>query len=96
MKGRITIAAALAQSAPLAHNSCNPDMTQRHDYVHQAVAIAKQIPGTPVKLIWSREEDMTHGRHHPLTQAKMVRAFDANNISPRCTCASPANQSWPS
>jgi len=50
-----------------------------HDYVHQAVAIAKQIPGTPVKLIWSREEDMTHGRYHPVTQAKMVGAFDANN-----------------
>ena len=33
-----------------------------HDWVHQAVAIAKQMPGTPVKLIWSREEDMLHGR----------------------------------
>jgi isoquinoline 1-oxidoreductase subunit beta len=50
-----------------------------HDFVHQAVAIAKQIPGTPVKLIWSREEDMTHGRYHPVTQAKMVGALDANN-----------------
>ncbi len=50
-----------------------------HDYVQQAVAIAKQMPGTPVKLIWSREEDMTHGRYHPVTQAKMVGAFDANN-----------------
>jgi isoquinoline 1-oxidoreductase beta subunit len=50
-----------------------------HDFVHQGVAIAKQIPGTPVKLIWSREEDMTHGRYHPVTQAKMVGAFDANN-----------------
>jgi isoquinoline 1-oxidoreductase subunit beta len=27
-----------------------------HDYVQQAVAIAKQIPGTPIKLIWSRED----------------------------------------
>jgi isoquinoline 1-oxidoreductase beta subunit len=50
-----------------------------HDYVQQAVAIAKQIPGTPIKLIWSREEDMTHGRYHPVTQAKMVGAFDDNN-----------------
>jgi isoquinoline 1-oxidoreductase beta subunit len=50
-----------------------------HDFVIQAVAIAKQMPGTPIKLIWSREEDMTHGRYHPTTQAKMVGAFDANN-----------------
>jgi len=50
-----------------------------HDYVTQAVLIAKQIPGTPVKLLWSREEDMTHGRYHPVTQCKLVGAFDVNN-----------------
>ena len=50
-----------------------------HDYLQQAVAIAKQVPGTPIKLIWSREEDMTHGRYHPVTQAKMVGSLDANN-----------------
>lgn len=47
-----------------------------HDWVRQVVAIAKQIPGTPVKLIWSREEDMLHGRFHPLTQCKMTGALD--------------------
>src|SRR2546427_849548 len=50
-----------------------------HEYVTQAVLIAKQIPGTPVKLLWSREEDMTHGRYHPVTQCKLVGAFDASN-----------------
>jgi isoquinoline 1-oxidoreductase beta subunit len=48
-----------------------------HDYVTQAVLIAKQVPGTPVKLIWSREEDMTHGQYHPITQCRLVGAFDA-------------------
>jgi isoquinoline 1-oxidoreductase beta subunit len=48
------------------------------DFLRQAVAIAKEMPGTPVKLLWSREEDMTHGRYHPVTQAKMVGGFDAN------------------
>ena len=48
------------------------------DFIRQGVAIAKQMPGTPVKLLWSREEDMTHGRYHPVTQAKMVGGFDAN------------------
>lgn len=47
-----------------------------HDWVRQVVAIAKQIPGTPVKLIWSREEDMLHGRFHPVTQCKLTGALD--------------------
>ncbi|MBR0970673.1 MULTISPECIES: xanthine dehydrogenase family protein molybdopterin-binding subunit [Bradyrhizobium] len=49
------------------------------DYVRQAVIIAKQMPGTPIKLLWSREEDMAHGRYHPITQCKMTGAFDADN-----------------
>ncbi|MFK4655276.1 isoquinoline 1-oxidoreductase beta subunit [Bradyrhizobium japonicum] len=49
------------------------------DYVRQAVMIAKQMPGVPIKLLWSREEDMAHGRYHPITQCKMTGAFDANN-----------------
>ena len=48
------------------------------DYVTQAVLIAKQMPGTPVKLLWSREEDMLHGRYHPIMQAKMTAALDAS------------------
>ena len=49
------------------------------DYVRQAVLIAKQMPGTPIKLLWTREEDMTHGRYHPVTQCKMTAGFDADN-----------------
>ncbi|MEK9278933.1 molybdopterin-dependent oxidoreductase [Bradyrhizobium sp. ISRA442] len=49
------------------------------DYVRQAVLIAKQMPGTPVKLLWTREEDMTHGRYHPITQCKLTAGFDAGN-----------------
>jgi isoquinoline 1-oxidoreductase beta subunit len=49
-----------------------------HDYVTQAVLIAKQIPGTPVKLLWSREEDMLHGRYHPVMQAKLTGGLDAS------------------
>ena len=45
------------------------------DYVHQAVLIAKQMPGTPVKLLWSREEDMVQGRYHPVMQCKLVGAL---------------------
>jgi isoquinoline 1-oxidoreductase beta subunit len=49
------------------------------DYVRQAVLIAKQMPGTPIKLLWSREEDMQHGYYHPITHCKLTGAFDANN-----------------
>jgi isoquinoline 1-oxidoreductase beta subunit len=49
-----------------------------HDYVTQAVLIAKQVPGRPVKLLWSREEDMTHGRYHPVMQAKLTGGLDAS------------------
>lgn len=49
------------------------------DYVTQAVLIAKQMPGVPVKLLWTREEDMTHGRYHPIMQAKLVGGFDKDN-----------------
>ena len=49
------------------------------DYVRQAVGIARQMPGTPIKLLWSREEDMQHGKYHPITQCKLTGAFDADN-----------------
>jgi isoquinoline 1-oxidoreductase beta subunit len=48
-----------------------------HDWVRQAVEIAKQMPGVPVKLLWSREEDMLHGRFHPVTQCKLRAGVDA-------------------
>lgn len=47
------------------------------DYVAQAVRIAKEMPGTPVKLLWSREEDMLHGKYHPVMQAKLTAGLDA-------------------
>jgi isoquinoline 1-oxidoreductase beta subunit len=49
-----------------------------HDYVRQAVTIAKEMPGTPVKLLWSREEDMLHGHYHPTTQCKLTGGLDAS------------------
>jgi isoquinoline 1-oxidoreductase subunit beta len=48
------------------------------DYVRQAVEIAKQMPGTPVKLLWTREEDMLHGRYHPIMQARLTGGLDAS------------------
>ena len=46
------------------------------DFVHQAVAIAKQFPDTPIKLVWSREEDMTHDFYRPIGMAKLACGLD--------------------
>ncbi|RVO27130.1 xanthine dehydrogenase family protein molybdopterin-binding subunit [Sinorhizobium meliloti] len=52
------------------------------EYVRQAVRLAKEFSGTPVKLIWSREEDMLHGAYHPVTQCRLRAAIDKQgNVS---------------
>ena len=48
------------------------------DYVTQAVRIAKEMPGTPVKLLWTREEDMRQGRFHPVMMCKLTGGLDAS------------------
>jgi len=49
------------------------------DFARQAVDIAKQFPGTPIKMIWTREEDMTHGQYRPISQCKFSAGLDAEN-----------------
>ncbi len=46
------------------------------DYTRQAVAIARQFPGVPVKLIWSREEDQAHDFYRPISQCKLTAGLD--------------------
>jgi isoquinoline 1-oxidoreductase beta subunit len=46
------------------------------DFVRQAAAIAKQFPGKPVKLIWSREEDMSHDFFRPIGQCRLQAGLD--------------------
>ena len=48
----------------------------RQDYVTQAVGIAKQV-GKPVKLIWSREEDIQHGFYRPISMGRLQAGLDA-------------------
>jgi isoquinoline 1-oxidoreductase subunit beta len=48
------------------------------DFTRQAVTIAKAVPGRPVKLLWSREQDIQHGHYRPATVAKVRGAVDAS------------------
>ena len=80
--------ATLAEASGLPLNQCeiyklDPGMglgrrggTQ--EYVAQAIRIAKQFPGIPIKMIWSREEDMTHDYYHPTAMANMQAGLDSN------------------
>jgi isoquinoline 1-oxidoreductase beta subunit len=46
------------------------------DYVTKAVQLAKQVPGVPIKLIYSREEDMRRGYFRPVSQCKLTAGVD--------------------
>jgi isoquinoline 1-oxidoreductase beta subunit len=64
-----------------------------NDFVAQAVAIAKEVPGTPVQLIWSRPEDLGHDFYRPPSLHVMrgavengrITALSATLISPSIT-----------
>ena len=80
--------AVLAETAELPVGKCDVHKVMlgggfgrrgRSDYVRQATLIAKEMPGVPIKLLWSREEDMLHGAYHPVTQCKLTGAFDQDN-----------------
>jgi isoquinoline 1-oxidoreductase subunit beta len=47
-----------------------------HDYVTQAVRIAKQVDG-PVKVIWTREEDIQHDVYRPYYYDRVAAGMDA-------------------
>lgn len=47
----------------------------KHDFIIEAVQISKKL-GVPIKLIWSREEDMQHGYYRPGTYNKLHASLD--------------------
>ncbi|KQZ42517.1 molybdopterin cofactor-binding domain-containing protein [Duganella sp. Root1480D1] len=46
------------------------------DFAVQAALVAREA-GVPVKLLWSREEDMRHGYHRPAAVLRLRAGFDA-------------------
>jgi len=49
------------------------------DFVHQAVLIAKAA-GQPVKLLWTREEDIRHDFYRPAAMVKFTAGLDASGM----------------
>ena len=77
---------ALVNAAGLAPEACDLHVMRiggsfgrrlSGEYVRMATLIAKTMPGTPVKMMWTREEDMLQGRFHPVTQARFRASLDA-------------------
>lgn len=64
-----------------------------NDFVAQAVAIAKAVPGTPVQLIWTRPQDMQQDFYRPPSLHLMrgvvangrLEALSAKLVSPSIT-----------
>jgi isoquinoline 1-oxidoreductase beta subunit len=50
-----------------------------HDYVTQAVRIAKQVEG-PVKVVWTRKEDIQHDVYRPYYYDRIAAGLDARGM----------------
>ena len=46
------------------------------DFVRQATLLAKQMKGVPVKMVWSREEDMAQDYFRPIGLCKLEAGLD--------------------
>ncbi|MCV0440913.1 MAG: molybdopterin-dependent oxidoreductase [Hydrogenophaga sp.] len=50
------------------------------DFIAQAAAIARAMPGQPVQTIWSREQDTRHDLYRPACAARFEAGLDAQGV----------------
>ena len=48
------------------------------DYVRETVEVAQAVPGVPVKLTWTREDDMQHDTYRPASYVQFNGGVDAD------------------
>jgi isoquinoline 1-oxidoreductase beta subunit len=80
-RGVAAKAAGLDRDAVIIHNQqlgggFGRRLPGTYDYIEQAVQVAKSFSPRPVKLIWSREEDMRHGYYRPFVMSRFRGALD--------------------
>ncbi len=46
------------------------------DFVTECASLAREVPGTPVKLIWTREDDLTYGAYRPMSLQRLQACTD--------------------
>jgi isoquinoline 1-oxidoreductase beta subunit len=49
------------------------------DYAIEAALLAKETGGAPVKVVWTREDDIQHGFYHTVTADRFEAGLDASN-----------------
>ncbi len=96
-----------AQGAAAAASGLKPEQVRIHpqfigggfgrrlenDFIAQSVAIAKAMPGIPVKLIWMRPDDMAHDYYRPpslhlmrgTVEGAKATSFTSKMVSPSVT-----------
>jgi len=62
------------------------------DYAQEAVILSREMGGAPVKVVWTREDDIHHGFYHTVTAERIEAGIDNNNkvVAWRQRCAAPS------
>ena len=49
------------------------------DYAIEAALLSRELGGAPVKVVWTREDDLRHGFYHTVTAERFEAGLDASN-----------------